>query len=135
MPFTPIPQVVRHRLTTLMVGLVVVAIAGGLALQQSATADIPSFQQPPNLANPTKYKTLTDVLPSVQSLLLKFVGAVTLLAFMAGAYSYFLSGGNEEQLNKGRQQMVGSLIAFFIVVAAAGIVSIFEKLFKTGHPF
>ena len=45
---------------------------------------------------------------------------------------YFTSGGNEEQIEKGKTQMVGSVIALFIVLAASGIILEVSKFFSSG---
>ena len=150
-PFTA-PQ--KRRLTSLFGLLALVAITGSLALDRSANADTNLLLQQPNLStvNPAAspfgdHKTYTEIstspdekgvygfLNDFNSLLFVFAGAFAILAFFAGAYSYFLSGGNEENMKKGRTQMLGSVIAFIIIAGAAGVVSIAEKLFKSGKPF
>ena len=150
-PFTA-PQ--KRRLTSLFGLLALVAIAGALALNRSVSADSNLLLQPPGLtpannpaASPFDQKAYTEIvslpneknanglLNEFRAILFRFAGGLTILAFFGGAYTYFLSGGNEEAINKGRTQMIGSLIAFVIIAGAVGAVSIFEKLFRTGKPF
>jgi hypothetical protein len=131
---------VRRRLTTTFVALFALAIFGGVMLQTQLKADsnIPAlnasdFVDPAKGANPTKYTNIMAVITDVMGFLIKFVGVAAIFAFLAGAYSYFLSGGNEEQMNKGRTQMLGSFVALFIVLAGGAIVGIFVNFFKVGH--
>ncbi len=73
-------------------------------------------------------------LNDLPKLLVGFAGAFAILAFFGGAYTYFLSGGNEDHMTKGRHQMLGSILAFAVIVTAEAIVGIVAKLFATGKP-
>lgn len=134
-----IPLPVRRRLTTLLVALFGVAIVAGNLLQTQVSADIPPLNPAEAVEsltkggnNPTSYPTLLPVVTDVSGYLVKFVGVAAIFAFLAGAYSYFLSAGNDEQLQKGRNQMVGSMVALFLVISATAIVDIFVNFFRTG---
>ncbi len=138
--YTPILEhSIRRRLTTTLVALFAVAVIGGVFLQNqpNAASNIPELN-PSTLVNssggvnPTKYVNIVSVLKDVTDYLIKFVGIAAIFAFLAGAFSYFLSGGNEEQMNKGRTQMLGSFVALFIVLAGGAIVSIFSNFFRDG---
>jgi hypothetical protein len=132
-----VPSSLRQRLTALLTGLLVLAVGGGIYLTQSPTADVPRLDPSVVQGTPGQpaFGDLVAAFNRISDSFLKFVGIAALLAFLAGAYSYFLSGGNEDAINKARTQMVGSVIALFIVVAASGIVSIFTNFFKTpGSP-
>lgn len=76
----------------------------------------------------------TGFLVDFKKLLIGFAGAFAILAFFGGAYTYLLSGGNEDHMTKGRHQMLGSILAFAVIISAEAIVGIFEKLFATGTP-
>ena len=144
----------QRRLTSLFGLLALVAIAGALALNHSATA-ASSLSDPPQIPTnvaqqpkaygdhayteilciPKNTATCTGFLNDFNTTLVAFAGTFAILAFFGGAYTYLLSGGNEENIKKGTHQMIGSIVAFAIIVFAELFVGIADKLFQTGKPF
>lgn len=132
-----VPVPLRQRLTAVLAGLFIFALGGSFYLVQSPSANVPRLDPSVVAGTPGQpaFIDLVTALERISDSFLKFVGVAALLAFLAGAYGYLISGGNEESINKARTQMVGSIIALFIVVAAGGLVSIFTNFFKNpGNP-
>lgn len=58
--------------------------------------------------------------------------ALAVVAFIWGVIQYYLNPGNEEKRKKGKDFIVGGLIALFVMVAMWGIISIFTTTFNVG---
>lgn len=126
-------QRLRTRLTVTMLVLLAVALGTASWLTARPSADEFLDTAPQDLlVNPTDYTVVAQVGEELPGFLVKFVGVGAIFAFFAGAYAYFLSGGSEDQINKGRMQMVGSVIALFVVIFAERIVNVFVTFFATG---
>jgi len=55
-------------------------------------------------------------------ILLGFVGSLALLAFIVGGVIFLTSGGNAEQVTKGKQIILGAVIGLVIVFASYAII-------------
>jgi|GEM_PF-5884165 len=86
-----------------------------------------------NLGNPTPFGTVKDFIAYIPRVLFYFIGVASLFGFLVGAYTYFVSDGKEDMLEKGKAQMVGSIIALIIVLSAAAIVAGASQFAKTAN--
>ena len=94
--------------------------------------DLDGLNDPVTLNNPSQFGTISSLVNKIPEILVSFIGVGALFGFLMGAYMYFISGGNEDGTGKGKVQMVGSIIALFIVLSAAAIVNLASKFFATG---
>ena len=70
---------------------------------------------------------LIDVLRIVRgvaNLILRWIGVIALVFFIVGGIMWLTSGGNVEQVKKGKQILVGTIIGILIVFLAWQIVNI-----------
>ncbi len=97
-------------------------------------ADSNALTTPLNIqaVNPTKFTTIAQFLTDIPTILLSFIGTAAIFGFLLGAYMYFIAGGTEENVEKAKTQMIGSVIALFIVLAAAGITYELQTFFSSG---
>ena len=69
--------------------------------------------------------TLNDfvrIATSLASIILGIVGSLALLAFIVGGVIFLTSGGNAEQVTKGKQIILGAVIGLVIVFASYAII-------------
>ena len=59
--------------------------------------------------------------------------SLAVAGFIWGIMQYYLNPGNEEKRKKGKDFIVGGLIALFVMTSMWGIVKIFTTTFDTGN--
>ena len=99
-----------------------------------AAVNTSGLSAPVSLKNPSQFESLADFVGAIPYILTAFIGVGTLFGFLLGAYMYFTSGGNEEQMEKGKTQMVGSVVALFIVLSAGGLIALISNFLTNGTP-
>lgn len=60
-----------------------------------------------------------------------FIFALALIAFIWGVMQYYLNPENEEKRSKGKEFIVGGLIALFVMVSVWGLVNILTGTFSS----
>jgi hypothetical protein len=104
-------------------------ILGGLSMFSFASAaDIT------NICDSANMKSIEGILNWATCLLSRTVVpllfALAVVAFLWGVVQYYLNPGNEEKRKKGKDFIVGGLIALFVMTAMWGIVTIFTTTFQ-----
>jgi len=59
-----------------------------------------------------------------------FLFALATAAFIWGVMEYYINPGNEEKRKKGKDYIVGGLMALFVMLSIWGIVGIFTNTFE-----
>lgn len=79
-----------------------------------------------------QFENVDDMVESLQNLingLIPLVAALALLAFFWGLAKYVFQADDEEAKDKGKQIMIGGIIALFLVAAVGGIVEFVADAF------
>lgn len=87
-----------------------------------------------NICDSANMKSIEGILNWATCLLSRTVVpllfALAVVAFLWGVVQYYLNPGNEEKRKKGKDFIVGGLIALFVMTAMWGIVTIFTTTFQ-----
>lgn len=62
-----------------------------------------------------------------------FLFSLAVAGFIWGIIQYYLNPANEEKRKKGKNFIIGGLIALFVMTSMWGIVKIFSNTFGTGN--
>jgi len=84
-----------------------------------------------SLTNPIAESNPVKIVAYVIRAMLGVLGAITLLMFIYGGFMLVFSGGNEEQLKKGRGTLVWAIIGMAIVLSSYSILSYLFKILAT----
>lgn len=76
-----------------------------------------------------KFTALTDVINEFLKYLFPLAGLVLLGVLIMGGFQLLTSGGNPENVQKGKDKIVSGIIGFLILVLAYWIVEILGKVF------
>jgi len=74
---------------------------------------------------------LVDVFVNIGVVILGFIGALTLLAFIYGGLRMLTSGGDTTKAKKGQSILVNSVIGLFIVLFAYAFVMVIINIFTS----
>lgn len=61
--------------------------------------------------------------------IISVIGAIAFLMFMVGGFIWIFSGGNEDQIKKGRDVMLWSAIGLAVIFSGYAIISFAFKAF------
>jgi hypothetical protein len=70
-----------------------------------------------------------ELLKKSSNIILGIVGALALLAFVAGGMMFLLSGGSQTWVTRGKATLVGAVIGLLIVFFSYTIIKFLEKKF------
>lgn len=90
-----------------------------------------------NLANESGYNTSTTdtkltVVLGVVTYVLGFVGVFFLIMIIYAGFQWIMAGGNEETVEKAQTRLKNSIIGFFIIAVAYGLVIFVMNFWKVG---
>lgn len=74
-------------------------------------------------------QAVATLLSRVTFNLISIIGAIAFLIFMFGGFLWIFSGGNEDQIKKGRDVMIWAAIGMIIIFGGYAIVSFLFKAF------
>ncbi len=99
---------------------------------------LPGFARAQAPAGTIGGNTLGDLLRRVivfiNDYLIPFLWAIAFLMFIWGVFQYFIAGGaDEEKRSQGRQFVIWSVIAFFVMSSLWGIVNLLDGTFQFGN--
>ncbi len=75
-----------------------------------------------------------DLIGLINNVAIPFLFAVAFIVFIWGVFQYFIAGGaDEEKRSQGRQFVIWSVIAFFVMSSLWGIVNLLDGTFQFGN--
>lgn len=80
--------------------------------------------------------TLEDILQvfvNIATFILGISGSIVLLMFIYGGFIWLTSGGNENQVKKGKDILVGTTIGLIIIFGAYTAMTVLISVLKTGE--
>ena len=104
----------------------------------SAFLSVPlmTFAQAPagTIGGNTLGDLLLSIIVFINSYVVPFIWAIAFLIFLWGVFQYFIAGGaDEEKRSQGRQFVIWSVIAFFVMSSLWGIVNLLDGTFTFGN--
>ncbi len=98
----------------------------GAATVITPIPDIPILPKPPNQDRDT---LVSSVLPNYGVILISFVGVTTLIFLLIGGVRFATAYGNEESIEKAKNQIKYALAGFILALLSYTIVIIVNNLF------
>ena len=92
---------------------------------ESSHATITNSNQYVTLSNPISANSVPELVGVVIKSLLGLVGALALLMFVWGGFTWVMSGGNAEKVQKGTQIMIWATVGILVVLASYILVNYF----------
>lgn len=93
-----------------------------------------AFAQEGTIEADTLGGLLRSIIVFINDYLIPFLWAIAFLIFIWGVFQYFVAGGaDEEKRSQGRQFVIWSVIAFFVMSSLWGIVNLLDGTFKFGN--
>ena len=124
--------------STILITLVVILLgfwiipAFGACNPSCAVGKLNTNPQCACCGNCTLYDAL-NVGANLAKIILKYVGVITLALFIYGGIIWLTSGGSQNQIEKGKKIIVGTLVGLLIVLGAYLIVQTILKWVAPGH--
>ena len=81
---------------------------------------------------PTDYCSSSNLLYKAMIIMFSFAGGIAVLFIVVGAYFMLASGGNEEQIEKGKKTLTNAIIGLVVVLLAVTIIRIVTNAVTTG---
>ena len=105
-------------------------LLGALLLPVSAGAQA----QAGTIGGNTLGELLRSIIVFINAYLVPFLWALAFFMFLWGVFQYFIAGGaDEEKRSQGRQFVIWSVIAFFVMSSLWGIVNLLDGTFTFGN--
>ena len=80
----------------------------------------------------SKFPSITTLISTILPNIYIVSGLILFFLLLGGGFAVMASGGNVEQIDKGKQAISGAIIGFIIIFASFWIIQLIEKL--TGIP-
>ena len=81
------------------------------------------------MRTPTNFKELIDLFLNAIGLILPIIAGLCVLAFVWGLAKFILNASNSKTQGEGRQFMIWSVIALFVLVTLWGIIAFAKSEF------
>lgn len=88
-------------------------------------------QEGVKVSNPLNVSTIEGLIEKIANFLVWVVIAISPLVALIGAFFILISGGNPEQVEKGKKAILYAVIALLIVLLARGLIGL-AKMVLTG---
>lgn len=75
------------------------------------------------ITDPLNGKSISDIIGTVILTLLGIVGSLSLIMFIYGGILWIISGGNEDNVKKGKETLKWAVLGIVIVFASYGILN------------
>jgi len=125
---------VQHKYMKNKIILFAYLLLGSTIVSSTASADDPTVTQ---ICSSNSLEDITGIINWASCLIYKtvipFLFALATVAFIWGIMQYYLNPDNEEKRKKGKNYIVGGLIALFVMVSIWGIVGILTGTFEFGN--
>lgn len=73
--------------------------------------------------NPLSVNSPEALIAKIITVLLEVVGSLALIMFIYGGFTWILSGGNEENVKKGKETLKWSIVGIIIIFASYAILN------------
>ena len=98
--------------------------AAGLLPAQTGNSPCPTGTASTTNCGNYSLNNMVSVAVNIATLILKVVGSLALLAFVAGGMMWMLSAGNPEWVTRGKQTIIGAVIGLAIVFTSYMIIQL-----------
>lgn len=86
--------------------------------------------EPVELINPiSPYNTIEDVIVRVTNYLLYIIGTVCVLILVFAGFTYVISAGNPEEIQKAKNRMTYAILGLFLAIIAWAIINSIMAIF------
>lgn len=76
-----------------------------------------------SLVNPLGTTSIPELIGTVITALLGIVGSLSLIMFIYGGFLWIMSGGNEDNVKKGKETLKWAIMGIVVVFASYGILN------------